>query len=111
MKSNKSFDFSNVKIGDKVITDLQFYPYPKMYTRSVVHLTKTTFTVEGYGIPVPGPGKVYKKVDGVPYPRDRMTSNAIVWTQEIQDEYDRFDADRNDRSKLKGEIGKISESL
>jgi hypothetical protein len=110
MKSNKSYDFTNVKIGDKVITELQFYPYPKMYTRSVMHVTKTTFTVENYATP-PGPGKVYKKVDGVPYPRDRMTSNAIVWTQEIQSEYDAFVTERNDCSRLKGEIGSLSESL
>ena len=44
MKAEKLYDFTNVKIGDKVITDLQFYSYPKMYTRKVVKVTKNDFS-------------------------------------------------------------------
>ena len=111
MKAEKLYDFTNVKIGDKVITDLQFYSYPKMYTKKVVKITKTTFQVESYDeINSPNTGKIYKKDGGTPYPKDR-SDHAIVWTQEIQDEYDAFVANRNEKSKLKGEIENILASL
>jgi hypothetical protein len=115
MKAEKLYDFTNVKIGDKVITDLQFYSYPKMYTKKVVKITKTTFQVESYDeINSPNTGKIYKKDGGTPYPKDRSdhrSDHASVWTQEIQDEYDAFVADRNEKSKLKGEIENILASL
>jgi hypothetical protein len=111
MKAEKLYDFTNVKIGDTVITELQFYPFPRMYTRKVVKTTKTTLQLEGYHLDDPlKDGKIYKKDGGTPYPKDR-SDHAIVWTQEIQDEYDAFVANRNDKPKLKGEIENILASL
>jgi hypothetical protein len=77
--------------------------------RLVEKVTKTTFTIQGYN-GRPGSGKVYKK-NGKLYPAERREPDAIVWTQEIQDEYDAFVANREDRLKLRADIDKILNSL
>lgn len=106
----RSSDFTNVKVGDKIITDLQYYPYPKLHTDTVERVTKTTFQLQSYE-GRPGSGQVYKKDGGVPYPKSYRTSCAIVWTQEIQDEYDAFVARRNECRQLKTDVEKIMFSL
>ncbi len=112
MKATLSSDFTNVKVGDKVIVKLSLHGVnPDLVTKSVAKVTRTTFSIQEY--PEQKTMPVYKK-DGRIYgkgDRSWRYQRLIVWTQEIEDEFNAIKQEAVERQELQASIRKTLAGL
>lgn len=105
-----SSNFSDVKVGDKVITKLRvnwIYDRPEIRIRVVTKVCKQYFVLPSYESQAEGMAPRYKK-NGDLYGKNisvsRHDQTPKVWTQEIEDEYTTAMAQYEQRNQLRGSI-------
>ena len=76
-------DFTNVKVGDKLLVVLSHYGDPDYYTGTVTNVTKTRFTLNAVCF---GQGSQQFTKDGNQYPRSSGWGRVYIHLKEYNDE-------------------------